>query len=170
MTKIHRSGKLEIDEDYPFQQRTWKMQRVGWVIMLLLTLAAVSGLFGSGPLSTTIAHDESGKLSLTHQGFARFQAPTQLAVQAQPDDQAAGELRLCLTRTYLEKVEIQHITPPPKTVEAGADRFIFVFRLAPAAPSITVVFYVEPEKFGLLTGRIGVNDHPPLHFTQFVYP
>ncbi len=51
MTKVQRVGDLEVAQDRTFQRRSWTIQRVGWVVMLLVAAAALAGLTGSGPLS-----------------------------------------------------------------------------------------------------------------------
>lgn len=42
---------LEIEEDLRLQHRLWTAERVGWLMVGVLVLAALAGLFGTGPLS-----------------------------------------------------------------------------------------------------------------------
>lgn len=43
---------LELTEDFTFEQREWKVQRIAWLIMALLVLLGLLGLFGAGPMSS----------------------------------------------------------------------------------------------------------------------
>ena len=52
-----QATSLQIEEDLPLQERTWRFQRVGWAIMGLLLLSALAGLFANGPLSWGKAQD-----------------------------------------------------------------------------------------------------------------
>lgn len=44
-----QKSDLELTEDFTFEQREWKVQRLGWLIMGLSTALALLGLFGPGP-------------------------------------------------------------------------------------------------------------------------
>jgi hypothetical protein len=50
---LGRAGDLEVEQDLDFQQRTWALERAGWIVMLLIIAAALAGFFGGGPLSPT---------------------------------------------------------------------------------------------------------------------
>jgi hypothetical protein len=67
-----RSSQLQIDEDLAFQRREWKIQRVGWGAMALVIIAALLGVFGTGPLSNATLEREG--LRLEYERFCRFAA------------------------------------------------------------------------------------------------
>ena len=69
MSEHHRVGDLEISQDLTFQRRSWIVQRVGWVMLALLILAALGGLFGPGPLSRARAGPHDGPLWVEYQRF-----------------------------------------------------------------------------------------------------
>ncbi len=48
MEQIPRVGDLDIEQDLDFERRQWHVQRVGWVVFLLILLAAFVGLLGTG--------------------------------------------------------------------------------------------------------------------------
>lgn len=73
-------------EDIPsFHQRIWRLQRVGWIAMLLVALAGLVGLLGPGSWSRTRVEHPAG-LRVEHTLFAR--AETQQAM----DDAQVDEL------------------------------------------------------------------------------
>jgi hypothetical protein len=51
MAEKPHSGDLELDQDLAFERRTWTVERVAWVAMGLMGIAALAGLLGPGPLS-----------------------------------------------------------------------------------------------------------------------
>jgi hypothetical protein len=170
MSGMQRVGELEIDQDLGFQQRMWTAQRVGWATMAVITLAALIGLLGPGPLSKAAAGEKAGPLQVEYQRFERFSKPTTLRVTVASEAAAGGEVRLWLDRQYAEAFQVQHVTPPPDRVEAASDRLTYVFDVPQPGQAVTIVFDLEAEKSGLLRGRMGLDTGPAFNFSQMVYP
>lgn len=49
-TMKKHNQELEIDEDLKLERNTWVVQRVSWVLMLLIAIAALLGFTGHGGL------------------------------------------------------------------------------------------------------------------------
>lgn len=168
MVRTRVTGTVQISEDLEFEHRSWLMERIGWAVMTLIVVLAIAGLFGSGPLSSAIAGQKGGELWVEYNRFERLLSPTQVraCVGAAP----AGELRLSITREYLERVHVQEIMPPPKRVEAAGDWFTFVFHGARAGSATSVTFYLKPNESGRLRASIRMGEMEPLSFGQLVFP
>lgn len=169
-THVQRVGSLEIDQDLDFQRRSWIVQRVGWGVIGVALIAAMLGVFGSGPLSYTSVRDPQGPLILRYSRLTRYQAPTTLELQIGHGAARAETVRVWFTTAYLRAVQLQHVTPQPERVEGGGERTTFVFRLSSPGQSAVVFFHFQPEQVGSLAGQVGVESNPPLSFSQFVYP
>ncbi|MGH7964579.1 MAG: hypothetical protein ACRERD_22680 [Candidatus Binatia bacterium] len=170
MADIRRVGDLELNQDLDFQHRSWIVQRIGWAVMALVVLAALLGLLGPGPLSSTVVGIRGAPLWGEYDRFAHYQAPTQLRIHLQLGTQREGEARVWLDRNYLDSVQVKNVIPQPDSVEAGPDRLIYTFRVSePSQPAI-VTFYLEPEQIGPLSGRVGLDRGQSLSFRQFIYP
>jgi hypothetical protein len=161
---------LELDQDLAFHHRSWIVQRIGWIALGLIIGAALLGLFGGGPLSRTTARSQDGALELEYNRFWRVQAAMTLHVFLRPKTVHAGETRLWLSRSYVDAVDVQHITPPPQRVEAGADRLTYVFAISQMSQQVEIAFHVEPERPGRITGRLGLDDGTTLSFVHRIYP
>lgn len=170
MAEIKRIGDLELGQDLMYQRRKWVVERTGWTAMLLLILAALTGLFGAGPLSKTRAESTDALLSVEYDRFARLMSPLRLRVHIDAGAVQDDEIRLWISRAYLERTRIQHITPQPSRVETGPDRLIYVFRAAQENIPVTLIFHFEAERFGPMQARMGLEDRQALEFSQFVYP
>jgi hypothetical protein len=158
-----REAQLQIEEDLAFQQRDWRVQRVGWIGLALLITAALLGLFGTGPLSDSIIRGDG--LELRYERFGRFDRLTRLRFELIGETQETT--RLSIGRPYLDAVQIEQITPVPARVEARPDRLVYEFpRHGPTA----IIFYVKPDNIGIITGQAQVNKAAPLSFKQFIYP
>lgn len=168
MPDVPHIGGLELDQDLEFQQASWTVQRVGWAIMALVIVATLLGLFGPGPFSKTTLSDQSASVWMTYHRFVRYQAPAQLRVHLRPEGK--DMVRLWFRRAYIESFQVQYVTPPPERVEAGPERLTYIFRVSDPQRATAVTFHLEPEECGPHSGYVGLENHPPLRFSQFVYP
>lgn len=163
-------GTLQIDQDERFQRRKWRIQRLSWVVMLLLLAAALAGAFGDGPLSRVSAGDPAA-LHAEYQRFVRHHAAAQLRLRIGERALGAdGELHLAVSRDYLQAFRIERITPEPQRVAGGADELVFVFLLAPGVRSLDVTFELQPGPPGNHSGNIRAGDRASLHLSSFTYP
>ena len=100
----------------------------------------------------------------------RFMKPTTLRIGLEPGAVTEGEARVWLGRQYIEGVQIQHVTPQPQSVEAGSKGFTYVFNIGEPDQPTVFTFDLQPQKMGLLEGRVGLEGEEPVSFTQLVYP
>jgi hypothetical protein len=170
MPAIIRVGDLEIDQDLEFQGRSWTVQRIGWIVMPLLVLAALFGLLGPGPLSSATAGSEAGPLWLEYDRLGHWERPTTLQLHLGANVAAEGLVRVWLDSAYVEKMQIERVTPQPESVELAANRLIYTFQIAEPGQPATISFDLKPEKFGPNSGEVGLVEGSSLQFSQFIYP
>jgi hypothetical protein len=109
VNEINRVGDLEVNEDLTFQRRSWVMQRVGWVVMTLVMLAALVGLFGgAGALGGEAqASSEDAAVSVSYERFLRFMKPTTLQIQLSQEAGKERKVSIWLEREYLDEFQVQ---------------------------------------------------------------
>ena len=170
---IVRAGDLDIDVDMGFQRRSWIVQRVGWVVMALLVVAAALGFLGSGPLSRATV-SLPGVLDADYQRFTRYEDLETLTVRVAPAVTASGVVRLSVNRDYLDHAQITTVTPPPERVEAAHARVIYVFRVAEPGRPLDVTFSLKPRTIGRVEARLAIESPngrgPELTMRQFAFP
>jgi hypothetical protein len=163
------TGSPAVGEDITFQQREWTVQRLAWIVMTILVVAALLGLAGGGgPAMSATERTADGALQLHYARVERLQASTQLEL-----DLATGsrdQLTVWIGSEFLSGTEIESIRPEPLETRSGADRQIFVFAVADGAGEIQVSFQYRHQDFGLLSGQAGILDGQELAFRQFVVP
>jgi hypothetical protein len=167
-----RTHGLEIDEDFGYQRRAWVVQRVGWVLMVLLVLAAVVGLLGSGPLSHATAHVPQ-RLSVDYQRFARYETSETLTIRVPPAAMADGVVRLSINRDFLDASKVESVVPAPLRVESAAGRLVFVFAAAEPQAPLEVTLSFQPERIGRRRAVVAVEsagEPRAVTFHQLVYP
>lgn len=130
-----------MEGDMPFQRRFWRMQRLAWVAMASLVLAALAGGFGGGgPLAEGV-HRQAG-VEIAWSRIQRLGAVTPMRVQlAGMTDGEAAALRF--EPGFLAEWRLRGMLPAPRAADAGAAGL----RLVPASAGdggAAVVLRVEP--------------------------
>jgi hypothetical protein len=160
--------RLEVSEDLRFQHRTWRVQRVGWVVLALIVLAALAGLSGPGPLSNREATTDD--LKVEYERFVRHGAQTELQVSIDASALRSGQASISISRDYLDSFNLQHVTPSPVRVQAGEDALKYVFASETANGSIEATFELQPDEIGGHSVSIALDGGPPVSIKQFTYP
>ncbi|MCM8748094.1 hypothetical protein NET02_02945 [Thermomicrobiaceae bacterium CFH 74404] len=170
MEPLRRVGDLEIEEDLEFQRAMWRVQKIGWVVIGIIVVAALLGLFGNGPLSRAVAGQAGLRFRVEYERFARYKAPMSMTIRIEPGVAQQGRVRVWVAREYLEAIAIQQIVPEPVEVLSQEDGTTYVIQVADPSKPASVTFDAQPDQFGLQTIRIQVQDGQPLRFRQLIYP
>jgi hypothetical protein len=157
---------LHLNEDLPFQRRQWVFERVGWAFIALVLLGGLAGAFGEGPLSRKQAGE--GNLKVEYERFVRHGKSTDIEMTVTPGQ--SGEAPVSIAREFLSAVQVEHITPEPERVEAGADAITYVFAAPPPATSIEVTFNLRPDELGSREATVRAGEGEPVILKQFTYP
>lgn len=165
-----RVGDLEIDQDLDFERREWAVQRVGWVLMALVVVAALLGAFGGpGPLSSAVLDGGGSRpLRIEYERLGRLDHATTITARFAAD--AGGSAAVWLDPAYHEAMLVEHVDPRPSRVVTHPDRVEYVFDTGGGGVPLNVVFHLSCERAGTVRGRIGRPGGEPVSFTQFVYP
>jgi hypothetical protein len=164
------SSDLDLAQDPEFERRSWAVERIGWVVLAMVGAAALAGLLGPGPLSNTTVGERGGSLWLEYSRFGRFRAPSTLRIHVGPNPSQQEQMRIWLSRDYLEGVQIEQVTPQPERVEAGPAQLTYVFAVSAADRPVVIIFSLKTAQIGRQRGCVGLADGPSLCFRQFIYP
>ena len=166
---MQRIGDIELDQDLDFEYRQWRVQRAGWVVMVVIVVAALIGLFGTGPLSSSVAGSDDS-VTVAYERFIRRQGEAELTIGIAGGQATEGQVELWLDAAYHGEIQIQQISPEPEEVRSSGDRVTYVFAVDdPAAPVEMSIQFMSPD-MGRLQGEVGIGDQPGVSFTQFSYP
>ena len=152
---------LELEDDIKLHETGWIIQRVGWIIILLLVIAASLGIFGNGLLSKAEIIDDGNKLSFEKR--ARYEAPMQMTIHATSRNE---RIDVRIPQSYFNIIELDKVVPEPLEQTLANGFVIFTFETE--GPS-TVKFYLIPEKTGTITVQIKVNESD-FSISHFIYP
>ena len=150
-----------------FQRATWTVERIGWVVVVLLMLLALAGLFSVGPFSSVEKSDESGALNVRYEYFHRSGAGSVMEVTIAPLDGSGARLRF--DAAFLRAFTIEQVQPEPLEWrgEAGGAALIFP---VPDGRSFTIQLSLLPESTGRVTSRLRLGDQAELDLSFFIYP
>jgi hypothetical protein len=170
MPRLESVGSLELDQDLPFERKTWLIQRIGWIVMLVAVVAGLLGLFGRGWLSQATAGGPGNPLRIEYERFTRHSSPTQLTLRLAAGAAPDGKARIRFSKPFLDGIKVEDVHPHPDSVEAAEAHVVYVFRVAhPDKPS-TITFQIEPEDYWSRQGDAGIEGKEPVRFSQFVFP
>jgi hypothetical protein len=158
---------LQLPAETDFHRRAWRVQRISYLVLTVIVLAALLGAFGGGPLSRASRNDGHG-LTLQYERFARASGRTTVDLYFD----AAAETRthaLLLDRGWIEAVRIQSIVPAPSQTLAlpGALRYRFDVQ---EGSDLHVRIEAEPAAPGPLALGVGQPDVAPIRVTQLAFP
>lgn len=159
-----------MEHDLRVQQITWRVQRISWFGMVLVLVAALLGLFGSGPLSRSFAVDPGSPLRLEYERFGRQQRATMLRLHLGSDLTQGSRALVWLDRSYVESVEVREISPPPLDSMAGIGRIHYTFAITEPGRPTAITFEVRPQTIGSLSGQAGLDNESLIRFQQWIYP
>ncbi|OQW32260.1 MAG: hypothetical protein A4E19_19710 [Nitrospira sp. SG-bin1] len=165
-----RIGDLEIKQDLDVQRTTWIIQRIGWAAMALIVLAALAGVFSSGPLARTVMTDDQRLFSLEYDRFGRYESESVLRLELTPEATKASHVTLWIDRIYWAKYAIEQILPEPSATRTGSDGFSYTFDIGAQHAPAAIILRLRPEHIGMAEGHIRVNDRGSITFHQLVFP
>ena len=165
---------LHDELDPTVRERLWLAQRAGWVAIAIGLLLAILGLFGSGVFSdrTTTASADGIAVTLEHPRFTRLRKPEQLRVDVLAPD-ANGNLKLTLSRAFLDEVKIDGVSPDPDSTSVGPEGAIYGWQVDDWSETVTVTIEYRNEDWRRVEGRVDVeagDRERAISFTQFVFP
>ena len=72
-------NKIEIQEDFNHQKISWRIKKIGFIIIFLLVILASLGLFGTGFLSATDLGNKNYAW-LSYEKFTRAGSPAEIDI------------------------------------------------------------------------------------------
>jgi hypothetical protein len=159
---------LEIRQHERFQQREWRVQRVGWALMTLLVLAALLGFFGPGPFSWSSARGPAGLLEVDYQRVTHLEADDSLSVIIDPRAVTGNSVALVVDPEWVAAMDINSVTPQPDSETATPEGLELTIATTPGAHT-TVTFTYRPTRIGRVDGGMAL-DGDRVAVSQLVLP
>lgn len=148
------------------QRRTWKHERIGFVVLLAFIALALSGLFASGPLSRHIGSSPQQRLTVEYERFLRNGASSRIVLVARTSPSARATLRI--DRAFLRAHVVENLQPQPlsaRSHEGGLE----LAGQADERGEFSLYLTIRPDGIGLVRSTAWFEGDSVV-FTQFIYP
>ena len=162
-------GISTLRDDERFQKVFWIVERIAWVAMALISLAALAGLFAHGILSDKIVRLPNGALNVEYDHFQRMTVQSRFVIHIQPQPTEGQDIRLRLNPVFQQAYDIQSLQPQPARSSASAEGLDLFFH-PPDQGELVVVIWATPQRFGHIELRAQTNNGGALDFPVFIYP
>lgn len=139
---------LELETDRAFQEKWWILERVAWLIMFAIVLAALLGLTGrGGPLAT--AQVNAGDRKIVYPRVARWQTASEMSVEFPAGRGGKGEI--LIPSPFASRFSVESVVPEPSSVTAAPEGILYQFDLEGGAKPARALFGLRAVKPSLWT-------------------
>jgi len=162
------AGDSPIKEDLRWVRREWLIQRAGEYLLILLVILGACGLFSKGVLSDTSARSPDGTLQVDYERFGRVESNMDMRIRYNAP--VADRFNVTIGGGALDNLQIQTLQPQPlEAVTIGSDLRL-TFSARDTGPDHAIWLGLQPRNPGRIHVAINGGDHPPVRFTQWIYP
>lgn len=156
------SRRSPVKEHMRFQRRTWAVERIGWGILLCISLLGLIGVFGGAGLSDSVKANDA--LSVHYDRFERRTRITEFRFQFA---KAKGEQTFTLSKSFQDNFEISSIQPAPVRSEATAKGLSLTSSVDGDG---MISLWAYPRAYGIKNLEASINDAAPLSFSVMIFP
>jgi len=148
----------------------YRAERAAWIVMSLILLAALLGGMGHGILSDRRAEAAGGSLRVEYSALERYQATCELRISVKPPPDADEPVRLSISRTLVDRIQLKHVSPPPAQVETVDNAVVLTLPAAAVREGRPIICRFEHERYGPLAFDVGLAGGQSVRIRQFVLP
>lgn len=155
-----------ITDQIAFQRKTWRFERVGFGVLLVLVLLALTGLFSGGPLSQHSSSGPGQRLTVEYERFLRNGASSRVVLVARTRPSARATLRI--DQAFLRAHTVESLQPQPlfaRSHEGGLE----LVGQADEQGHLSLYLTIRPDSLGLVSSSAWFEGERVV-FTQFIYP
>ena len=158
------NDEIEVGFDAAFEWRWSVFERVGRAGLVLIMIAALSGVLGAGPLDHATAGTIRDGGAVDYQPVARFGPTTQITVHLPP-----GVASFRIDSAFTEPMGLSTILPELEAeADGGGMRLVFALR-DPTLPNL-VRLRGKPSEIGFVPVTVVIGDGAVRRWTEIVLP
>jgi hypothetical protein len=151
------------EEDLRFERRWHRVQRVGRALLVIAIVAALVGVFGTGPFAAATAPGPGGRFSIDYDRFVRSTQSTSLRISARG---TPGPATVAIAQSFLEVTSLADVSPQPDSETARGGRVVLSYQ---GSLPDEIELKLAPENIGIHQATIWVGG-APVRFRQVTWP
>lgn len=163
------NDELEVGFDEAFERRWSLAERVGRVVMVLVTAAGLAGLLGRGPYSHRTEKIAESDLAVDFEPIARSQTGTQVTIHLN-NPTSAPTVNLFISSNAVEPMGLQRILPQPVITKTVKDGLMLTIAVPPGSIDVDLRLMLMPVGIGSNELSAHLEGHSTLRWTQLVVP
>lgn len=170
MAQVSEQERGPVGEDPACQHRERRVQRWGLVLMALIVLLGLLGFWGHGPLSRAAESTSDGRISVSHERFARNTGNTEVLVRVAPHGTDRGTTRLRVDQECLSSYRVQSLRPQPSTVTTSGHDLVYAFSTDGGSELVARMDLRPTGGMGPVDCAFGLKTPGEVRVWQWVYP
>ena len=147
-----------------FEQRSWRVERVGWLVSLAILAVSIAGGLGSGPLSNATA--SVAGLTASYQNVVRSHQSAPLTLRVTP---TSSSLAVEFDSTLLAVMGEPAFVPAPRGMRATAAGMLVEWD-AVAGAEVTIQAPLRVTGLGRRAGQLRLADDTWIGIALFILP
>ncbi|EFE95088.1 hypothetical protein [Serratia odorifera] len=163
-----QSRQTPVTEDIPLLRLSWLLEKLGYVLMFSVVIAALAGVFADGILSDTRQQNVNGTLTVDYQRFARQGAQSQWRVKIKDDGD--GPLTLMVSDSLTASYLIENIQPQSVQVTQRGNEILFSVPDDDRQQWHTFNLTLRAQDWGRFSASLADGETPPIVIHQWIYP
>jgi hypothetical protein len=162
-----RNRNYPVQEHMRWQRIEWRIQRLGYVILLAVVISGACGLFSKGFLSDREIVSSNGMLHVKYERFGRQQSDMAMTLRLQPQ---RALYHVTLSGDGVDNFQLQSIQPQPLRAESRDRSLTLWYQTQSLNHGASIWLGGQPQSPGKYTFVISDSEGDNVQFTQWVYP
>lgn len=118
---------IAVGEDLEFQRTWWRMERVVWIVFLLLLIFDLLGGLGRGWLANAQRTTADGALHLTYERIERAGTPSIMTLHFGPGAIHDGHIQVFVSDSVIRPLGAQRVSPQPLASTLSREGITYTF-------------------------------------------
>lgn len=156
-----------VEEDIALQRRIWRIERIGWYVLLVVVVLTLCGLFSHGLLSSAVASSKTKDVVVEYERYHRSGAVNTMVIHTRGKPREVHTV--VIGKSMMEGFSIDSIQPQPKS-SSGNEQGLRLTMEGDAHGESSLYLGWTSNGLGLYHSKIAVEGGGEVSITQFIYP
>ncbi|UQY45166.1 hypothetical protein M1E08_15530 [Erwinia sp. PK3-005] len=157
-----------VRENMRWQRIEWRIQRLGYLLLLAIVISGACGLFSKGFLSDRDIISSNGQLRVEYERFARQQSDMAMTIRLAPLRDSL--YRITISGSGIDNFQLQSVQPQPLRAESHDRSLTLWYQTQSLNHGASIWLGGQPQSPGKYTFVVNDSAGEQVQFTQWVYP